>query len=68
MRISGASSDPAQFSRVRDLSRWSSPEAMCVYTRDPSLRLKNGSGQDDAQVRMETFEIQGAPLQIAFAV
>jgi len=36
--------NPAQFSRVTDLPR----TALTICARDPSLRLKNGYGQDDA--------------------
>lgn len=35
---------PAQFSRERDLAR----DALPVSPQDPSLRMKNGFGQDDA--------------------
>src|SRR5208283_1644514 len=38
--------NPAQFSRVRI-----SADARLMCTGDPSLRLKNGYVQDDAQVR-----------------
>jgi hypothetical protein len=43
----GVIPNSAQFSRVRDLA-WEPPWMRCRFARDPSLRLKNGCGQDDA--------------------
>jgi len=48
----GVIPNPAQFSQVRDLT-WGIPERATGLKRDPSLRLKNGSGQDDAGLEVK---------------
>jgi hypothetical protein len=48
---------------VRDLAWETSRNAPPVCAQDPSLRLKSGCGQDDAE-EMKTVEPQTAPLPI----
>ena len=52
----GVIPNPAHFSRVR-ISRVASPDELLVCTRDPSLRLKDGSGKDDS-MRTKRLEIK----------
>jgi hypothetical protein len=56
----------------KGISREVSRDALPVSTRDPSLRLKNGSVQDDAfgiwvsNIKLHHYEKPSGPLQRGF--